>query len=106
MAKASPVEVANAYSRLRQRARAAGADVFVALTPPIQPAPDGINDEVVELNTMIRSRFPADRVIDFWSGMMPDDFADSVHLVDSGQQKRARAAWGVLSAAAEPVVAR
>ncbi|MBW2667341.1 MAG: hypothetical protein JRE13_13705 [Deltaproteobacteria bacterium] len=106
MVKASPVEVANAYSRLRQRARGAGVDVFIALTPPIQPAPGGINDQVAELNTMLRNRFPSDRVIDFWSGMMPEDFADSVHLVDSGQEKRARAAWEVISAAAEPVVAR
>ena len=106
MAKASPVEVANAYSRLRQRARVAGVDVFVALTPPTQPMPGGINDKVAELNTILRSRFPSDRVIDFWSELLPEDYADSVHLVDSGQEKRARAAWEALSMAAEPVVAR
>jgi alpha-tubulin suppressor-like RCC1 family protein len=106
MVKASPVEVADAYSRLRQRARAAGADVFVALTPPIQPAPGGINVKVVELNQILRDRFPPDRVIDFWSRMVPADFADQVHLVDSGQEKRAHAAWEALSAVAEPAVAR
>jgi|GEM_PF-1008789 len=106
MVKASPEEIANAYSRLRQRARAAGVDVFVALTPPIQPASDLINRSVAELNALLRSRFPSDRVIDFWSGMRPEDFADSVHLVASGQEKRARAAWESLSAAAEPAVAR
>jgi alpha-tubulin suppressor-like RCC1 family protein len=105
-AKASPVEVANAYSRLRQRARVVGVDVFVALTPPIQPMPGGINDKVAELNTILRSRFPSDRIIDFWSEMLPEDYADSVHLIDSGQEKRARAAWETLSMAAEAVVAR
>jgi alpha-tubulin suppressor-like RCC1 family protein/lysophospholipase L1-like esterase len=105
MAKAKPLEIANAYSRLRQRARIAGVDVFVALTPPIQ-TPGGINLAVDEINRLLRSRFPADRVIDFWSGILPEDFADSVHLTDSGQEKRARAAWETLSAAAEPVVTR
>jgi len=106
MVKASPVEIADAYSRLRQLARAAGADVFVALTPPIQPAQGGINAQVVEINELLRDRFPSDRVIDFWSGMTRRDFADSVHLVGSGQEKRARAAWATLSAVAEPAVAR
>jgi len=95
------VEVANAYSRLRQRARVAGVDVFVALTPPIQPMPGGINDKVAELNTMLRSRFPSDRVIDFWSGVAdPDgrippelDSGDGVHLNDDAHAILADAAF-------------
>lgn len=106
IAKAEPVDVANAVSQLRQRARAAGVEVFVALTPPTLPLASVFNERIDALNGMLRSRFPADRVIDFWTGMTPDDFADNVHFNDSGQRKRARAAWEVLSAAAEPAVPR
>jgi alpha-tubulin suppressor-like RCC1 family protein/lysophospholipase L1-like esterase len=101
-AKASPVEVANAISRLRQRAHGHGLDVFVALVPPIQPGAGGGLADVAALNAILRERFPASRVVDFHTGMDPADFQDGVHLGPGGQRKRAEAAWEALSGVAEP----
>jgi lysophospholipase L1-like esterase len=105
IARSPPEEVALAYGRLRQRARSAGVDVFVALTPPVEPPIRDVNPEVRELNSMIAKLFPASRIIDFWSGMAPEDYTDGLHLDASGHAKRALAAWRVLSAAAAPAEA-
>jgi lysophospholipase L1-like esterase len=102
IARSPPEEVALAYERLRRRARTAGVEVFVALTPPVQPPIRDINADVGELNAVIAKLFPASRIIDFWSGMSPEDFTDGVHFEASGHAKRALAAWKVLSAAADP----
>lgn len=96
---ATPKDVGFAYSQLRQRARAAGVDAFVALTPPVQPSAQDINSQILELNELLAELFPPTRIIDFWSDMSPEDYVDDVHLGASGQDKRARAAWSALSAA-------
>jgi alpha-tubulin suppressor-like RCC1 family protein len=101
-ARASPEEVGQAYARLRRRARAAGVDVFAALTPPVQPSAREINAEIVELNELVAQLFPESRIIDFWSDMSPEDYVDAVHLGESGHAKRALAAREALSAAAGP----
>jgi hypothetical protein len=92
--------VADAYARLQRRARGGGVDVFVALTPPVQPAHADANGQIVALNELLATRFRSSRLIDFWSGMELEDYVDSVHLGASGHAKRAAAAWKVLSAAA------
>jgi len=99
-AGASPEDVVRAYARLRRRARAAGADVFAALTPPVQPSARAINSEIAELNELLAELFPSARIIDFWSDMLPEDYVDALHLGESGNAKRARAARDALSAAA------
>jgi lysophospholipase L1-like esterase len=99
-AEAEPMDVVRAYAWLRQRARAAGVDVFIALTPPVQPPESDLNGEVVALNERLAELFPGSRIVDFWSRMTPEDYADSVHLAPSGHAKRALAAWKALSAAA------
>jgi alpha-tubulin suppressor-like RCC1 family protein len=99
-AGAAPRDVGSAYVRLRQRARAAGVDVFAALTPPVQPSARDVNSRILELNGLLAELFPSARIIDFWSDMSPEDYVDDVHLGASGQAKRARAAWRALSAAA------
>jgi alpha-tubulin suppressor-like RCC1 family protein/lysophospholipase L1-like esterase len=104
-AGAAPKDVGHAYSRLRQRARAAGVDVFAALTPPVQPSAQDINPQILELNELLAELFPGSRIIDFWSDMSPEDYVDAVHLGESGHAKRARAAWDALSAAAGPAEA-
>jgi len=102
---AQPKDVAYAYARLRQRARAAGVDVFVALTPPVRPPVRDVNPEIVELNALLAELFRGSRTIDFWSGMSPEDFVDGLHFGESGHAKRALAARNVLSAAAGPAEA-
>jgi lysophospholipase L1-like esterase len=104
-AHAAPKDVAHAYARLRHRARAYGIDVFVALTPPVQPPVRDVNPQIVELNALLAELFPSSRIIDFWSGMSPEDYEDGVHFRESGHAKRARAAWEALSAAAGPAEA-
>jgi alpha-tubulin suppressor-like RCC1 family protein len=104
-AGAAPKDVARAYSRLRDRAHAAGVDVFAALTPPVQPPARDINPEIAELNGLLAELFPSSRIIDFWSDMTPEDYRDAVHLGESGQDKRARAARVALFAAAAPAEA-
>jgi len=101
-AGAKPEDVGRAYSRLRERAHAAGVDVFAALTPPVQPPARDINPEIAELNELLAELFPSSRIIDFWSDMSPEDYVDAVHLGDSGQAKRARAARDALLSAAGP----
>jgi lysophospholipase L1-like esterase len=100
IAEAEPIEVADAYTRLQRRARGGGVDVFVALTPPVQPANGEINGKIVELNELLAERFRSSRLIDFWSGMQPADYLDNVHLGASGHAKRATAAVNALAAAA------
>jgi alpha-tubulin suppressor-like RCC1 family protein len=101
-AGAAPKDVGEAYARLRARARAAGVDVFAALVPPVRPLIPDINPQILELNELLAELFPAERIVDFWSDMTPEDYADGLHLDASGQAKRARAAADALSAAAGP----
>jgi lysophospholipase L1-like esterase len=104
-AGAAPKDVSYAYARLLERARAAGVEVFAALTPPVQPSAKDINPQILELNELLAELFPSARIIDFWSDMTPEDYVDAVHLGESGQAKRARAARDALSAAAGPAEA-
>jgi lysophospholipase L1-like esterase len=53
---------------------------------------------------MIENGFPADRVIDFRSGVGAEDFSDGIHLSAAGHERRARAAAATLSAAAPVAV--
>ena len=49
------------------------------------------------LNDAIRAAFPADHLVDFWTGMTPDLFLpDGKHLNDAGQQLRAQRAVAVV----------
>jgi alpha-tubulin suppressor-like RCC1 family protein len=98
-AGASPEDVARAYARLRERARAAGIDAFAALTPPVQPPERAVNSAIAELNGLLAEVFPDSRIVDFWSDMSPEDYVDALHLGESGQAKRARAARDALVAA-------
>lgn len=89
------------YAELRDRARAAGARTFIALTPPVAterwPFGAAVNDLVDALNERLRERFPADEIIDFHSPMdAGGDYRDAVHMNEAGQRKRARAACEAL----------
>ncbi len=97
-----PAEIVAAYFRQWRQSAAAGAEFFVALTPPATPASDPANARVEELNELLRRSFPAERLIDFASGLSPSDFVDAVHLAPSGQAQRARAAREALRAAGAP----
>jgi lysophospholipase L1-like esterase len=93
--------VVERYAELRERARAAGARTFVALTPPIAakrwPFGAPVNELIDFLNERLRERFPADELIDFHSPMDADaDYRDAVHMNEAGQRKRARAACEAL----------
>jgi alpha-tubulin suppressor-like RCC1 family protein len=101
--RAAPAEVAAAQARLRARAHAADVDVFVALTPPTRNGAEAA--EIAELNDLLAQQLPASRIIDFASGFDDADFFDEVHFGERGHDKRARAAWAALSAAAGPVEA-
>jgi len=101
IADASPEEIVLAYQGFRTRAHAAGVDFFVALTPPARTDAYEKNASVEALNEGIAEAFDPTEVIDFRTDVQPEDFVDELHLGDSGQVKRARAARKVLEAAAE-----
>ena len=74
--------------------------VYVATIPPRFDADferkQG-NMQRIEVNALIRRRFPADRVIDFDTGFTRDDTqADGVHISPRGQAKRAAVALRAL----------
>jgi lysophospholipase L1-like esterase len=78
-----------------------GTLVFVALIPPFYQYPGRTwdprwNQVVVAINTLIKATWPANRIIDLYSGYVPADYSDNVHFVASGQQKRATAAYNAL----------
>jgi lysophospholipase L1-like esterase len=99
IARASPEEVVAAYRSFRTRAHAAGVDFFVALASPLLRELDSSGTGVEILNAEIAKAFHEKEIIDFFSDMQPDDYEDEIHLRDSGQAKRAAAAWKVLKAA-------
>jgi lysophospholipase L1-like esterase len=100
IAHASPDEVILAYRRFRERSRAAGVDFFVASTPPTRNPAHSAAAAIEDLNRRIAEAFDSSEIVDFSTDLEPDDYVDELHLGDSGQAKRARAAWKVLRAAA------
>ena len=92
-------EIVRAYELHEQRALEDGVEVFVALTPPLRAPQSRLAGRVEALNEALRAAFRPDRIVDFFSGIEPGDFLDDLHLGDSGQAKRARAAAEALARA-------
>ena len=97
----SPEAVVDALLTLRAQASAAGVEAFIATVPPVygdSPEREHVNQQINAANALLARELPANRLIDFHSGMEPDDFeADGVHIKPSGQEKRAAAADRALS---------
>jgi lysophospholipase L1-like esterase len=90
-------DVVAAYRAAVARVEATRARAFVALTPPIYPPEPEHAAALDALNAALRAGFPADRLVDFASGMTRADFgADGLHPNDDGQRKRADAALRTL----------
>jgi lysophospholipase L1-like esterase len=94
--KADPDAVLRAYRELSAAAEREGIEVFVATTPPRYDLDDA---PIRALNQRLRDELPADRLIDFDSIVDAEDFAGGgLHLLRSGQLKRARSAYRALTA--------
>jgi lysophospholipase L1-like esterase len=90
----APERIVAAYREHDGRIGARGATALVALTQPFLPEPKaGLNERVRETNEAIRAAFPADRIVDFAAGLVPEDYAPGgVHIFEGAQTKRAHAA--------------
>ncbi len=93
---ATPEDVLLASMRHLLRARESGVDTFIALVPPALNQSAEFDEEVKLTNDLIRRAMRADRVIDFASGLTPDDYMDDVHFNHAGHIKRASAALAAL----------
>lgn len=80
------------------RAHDFGIESFVALLPPAPARSKEINERIETLNDLIRKVIPAERIVDFYTGLGPEDFQDGVHVTDVGHEKRARAALQAIQA--------
>lgn len=92
----SPEDVLVATLRHMLRARESGVDTFVALVPPALSQSAAFDEAVESTNALIRRAMRADRVIDFASGLTPDDDMDDIHLNHAGHIKWASAALAAL----------
>jgi lysophospholipase L1-like esterase len=93
-----PESAVAALLALRDQAEQAHARVLIATIPP---AFDGYGDPtwVERANALLTARAAPTPLIDFVSGMQREDYyPDGVHILESGQQKRARAAISALRA--------
>lgn len=99
---AAPEEVLLATMRHLLRARESGVDTFVALVPPALGKSAEFDEGVESTNTLIRRAVRAERVIDFASGLTPNDYHDDVHFNDAGHIKRASAALAALRPTLQP----
>jgi lysophospholipase L1-like esterase len=90
----TPEEIAAAYAENVATAEAAGVRAFIALTPPMLGDFTGaIDPRRAATNDLLLRTFPADRIIDFYSTMLPEQFADQIHADDHAQVERARKAY-------------
>ena len=107
-----PAEVVEHYEHLAERAKKAGVErVLVALTPPMHPKTVDKSPEVLELNELIREKFPPEERVDFFTGFdLKRDLApDGIHFSEAGHEKRAdavRAAMHLRPDEAPPLPAR
>jgi lysophospholipase L1-like esterase len=97
---ATPEQLVAAYqAHVRKLERGGVGLVLVALTPPtVPPSPASDVPRIEAANALLRRTFPADRLLDFWTGMGPEDFGygtehDGVHIGPSGQRKRMQSAY-------------
>lgn len=92
---ATPQDVVNAYTELKSIAEASGLFVLIAFTPPTFPPVSNFeerNSLYDQLNALLLSTFPADRLVDFRAPplIFPDDYmSDGIHMNVPGQAKRA-----------------
>lgn len=98
--KEAPEVAVDALLRLRGQAQMAGAEVLIATIPPVLSGDGAKSDWVDRANALLTAQLPGNRLIDFSSGMTREDYAfDGVHIMESGQRKRAAAALRALSGA-------
>jgi lysophospholipase L1-like esterase len=96
---ASPTALVEAYQRHVAKLERGGVGlVLVALTPPtVPPAPASDAAAITAGNELLRARFPAASLLDFYSVMCPEDYGgidhDGVHIGRSGQWKRMEVAY-------------
>lgn len=95
----TPCQIVECYRSLYQTLNAAGAIVFIALTPP-EPGRVGVTEALVEdLNTQLVAAFGTRQTIDFFTGVTSDSLqADGVHVTDAEQQRRAQIVYDALAA--------
>lgn len=89
----------NSYKKLVNVAQSGGARSIVATSPPqLCYALVGLTEDPVgPLNSLLKSSFLSEDLLDFYSIMNPStDFRDCIHMNNSGQQKRAEAAYSKL----------
>ena len=97
LAEVAVVEIAAATARHARRLLSAGVRPLVALVPPLRSDAADANRAVRELNTALRSAFPAEWIVDFWTGFGDAELVDRVHLRDEAQARRARIAAEALA---------
>ncbi len=97
---ATPEQLVAAYQAHERKLRAGGVPlVLIALTPPtVPPSPASDLPRIDAANALLRRTFPADRLLDFSTGMVPADYGyrgehDGVHIGQSGQRKRMETAY-------------
>jgi lysophospholipase L1-like esterase len=97
LAKVASREIVAAIARHARRLQAEGVAPFIALVPPLRSDDVASNRAVQELNAGLRQAFPAERILDFFSGFGDEALVDRVHQGAAGQARRARIAADLLS---------
>lgn len=90
-------EIHAAYLAQEAVALAAGVEVFVATTPPLNDCGGPTCPLVMASNALLRASFPG-RIIEFFDGFAAEHFAaDGYHVNVAGQALRAERAFAVLA---------
>jgi hypothetical protein len=89
-----PAAVVDGYLALIEQL--APVPVLIALTPPFVDVDGHSAPAVDDLNRRLAAAFPADRLLDFHTGVDPPALDDGVHLRDAAQADRADRATAAL----------
>ncbi len=102
----SPQVTVDALLAFRDEALKRNVDVAIATIPPAFNRAPEITAPIAVANRLLAGAVPADRLIDFYSGMTADDFLpDGIHVNAAGQRKRGDAATRVLVGLGAPTPA-
>ncbi|MDX2170774.1 MAG: GDSL-type esterase/lipase family protein [Deltaproteobacteria bacterium] len=98
-ARQSPETAVAALLDFRAEAQRRNIEVAIATVPPaLQQSPE-LQANIAAANRLLAAALPADRLIDFTSGLSEADFLpDGIHVNSRGQRKRADAAAATVHA--------